>query len=365
MKKSKKTASRLLTVVLAFVMTFTGMNFGMWGSAEIAWAAEDEADQSQAVAYASTVTLSGSGTEEDPYLIGSAEDFAAMPSSGYSKLTAAIEVNQPYKSTFRGNFDGNGYTVTLKLNVTSGNAGLFAETASGAVIHDVIVDADVTSNVASSSYGTGGLIGKISGLSNIRNCGVNGSIKNIATNTSSAAYTGGLIGYIAGNCTINNSYASCSVENENTASSSSTGGLIGKTSNYYTLGVNNCYASGNVSAKKGYAGGITGYVSCSSSYKHTYNNCYAAGQVAVTNAPANAYGFAYSYYSAGFSSTNCFYNKINPKGFNETVEGITEKTSDELKEMDAALGGAFQTDTTITVILFFPGSIQIRMQPAR
>ena len=75
-------------------MTFTGMNFGMWGSAEIAWAAEDEADQSQAVAYASTVTLSGSGTEEDPYLIGSAEDFAAMPSSGYSKLTAAIEVNR-------------------------------------------------------------------------------------------------------------------------------------------------------------------------------------------------------------------------------------------------------------------------------
>ena len=31
MKKSKKTASRLLTVVLAFVMTFTGMNFGMGG----------------------------------------------------------------------------------------------------------------------------------------------------------------------------------------------------------------------------------------------------------------------------------------------------------------------------------------------
>ena len=346
MKKSKKTASRLLTVVLAFVMTFTGMNFGMWGSAEIAWAAEDEADQSQAVAYASTVMLSGSGTEEDPYLIGSAEDFAAMPSSGYSKLKADIEVNQPYKSTFRGNFDGNGYTVTLKLNVTSGNAGLFAETGYGAVIHDVIVDADVTSTVASSSYGTGGLIGKISGTSNINNCGVNGSVKNTATSTNSAVYAGGLIGYINANCTIDNSYASCSVENENTSSSSSTGGLIGKTSNYYTLGVNNCYASGNVTAKKGYAGGITGYVYCSSNYKHTYSNCYAAGQVTVTSASANAYGFAYSYASAGFSFTNCFYNNINAKGFNNTVEGITEKTSDELKNLDSALGDTFQQDKT-------------------
>lgn len=67
-----------------------------------------------------------------------------------------------------------------------------AETGSGAEIHDVIVDADVTSNVASSSYGTGGLIGKISGTSNINNCGVNGSVKNTTTSTNSA-YAGGLM----------------------------------------------------------------------------------------------------------------------------------------------------------------------------
>ena len=126
----------------------------------------------------------------------------------------------------------------------------------------------------------------------------------------------------------------------------STGGLIGRTSNYYTLSVSNCYASGNVTAKKGYAGGITGYVYCSSNYKHTYSNCYAAGQVTVTSASANAYGFAYSYASAGFSFTNCFYNNINAKGFNNTVEGITEKTSDELKNLDSALGDTFQQDKT-------------------
>ena len=82
--------------------------------------------------------------------ISSAEAFAKMDASGSYKLTQDIEVTTPYKSTFKGTFDGDGHTVTLKLNVTSGNAGLFSETGSGAVIENVEVSADVTSNVASS-----------------------------------------------------------------------------------------------------------------------------------------------------------------------------------------------------------------------
>ena len=97
--------------------------------------------------------------------VSSAEAFAAMSANGSYKLTQDIEVTTPYKSTFRGTFDGDGHTVTLKLNVTSGNAGLFSETGSGAVIENVEVSADVTSNVASSSYGTAGLVGKVSARS--------------------------------------------------------------------------------------------------------------------------------------------------------------------------------------------------------
>ena len=99
--------------------------------------------------------------------VSSAKEFAAMSANGSYKLTQDIEVTTPYKSTFRGTFDGDGHTVTLKLNVTSGNAGLFATTGQGAVIKNVEVSADVTSNVASSSYGTAGLVGKVSGATTI------------------------------------------------------------------------------------------------------------------------------------------------------------------------------------------------------
>ena len=196
--------------------------------------------------------------------ISSAKEFAEMDASGSYKLTQDIEVTTPYKSTFRGTFDGDGHTVTLKLNVTSGNAGLFSETGSGAVIENVVVDADVTSTASYSYPSTGGLIGKVSGATTITNCGVTGTVKNTA---SSPTYTGGLIGYQTANLTINDSYTTCEVTSGSLSSSSSTGGLIGKEPNYYTLSATNCYTTGAVTAAKGYAGGMSGYISCSASYK--------------------------------------------------------------------------------------------------
>ena len=277
--------------------------------------------------------------------ISSAEAFAKMDASGSYKLTQDIEVTTPYKSTFKGTFDGDGHTVTLKLNVTSGNAGLFSETGSGAVIENVEVSADVTSNVASSSYGTAGLVGKVSGATTITNCGVTGNVKNTATGTYSTAYTGGLVGYQTANLTINDSYTACEVTSSSLYSSSSTGGLIGKESNYCTLSATNCYTTGAITAAKGYAGGMSGYIYCSASYKHSYTNCYTAGSVTVTGAASNAYGFAYSYASTGYNLTNCYYNSINTNGCNKTDAAITAKSSDELKSLSTLGDNNFQPDT--------------------
>ena len=156
-------------------------------------------------------------------------------------------------------------------------------------------------------------------------------------------YVGGLIGYLTGNCTVTNSYSQATVSNTNSASSSSTGGFLGKTSNYYTLTVKNCYSSGDVTANKGYAGGFTGYVYCSSSYKHTYTNCYAAGT--VTASAGNGVGFAYSYASTGYSFTNCYYNNTaNSEGCNKKDTTITGKTAEELKGLAGELGEAYQKD---------------------
>lgn len=277
--------------------------------------------------------------------ISSAKDFAAMKYNGNYKLKKDIEVTTPYTSSFRGTFDGDGHTVTLKLNVKSGNAGLFSETGSGAVIENVVVDADVTSTASYSYPSTGGLIGKVSGATTITNCGVTGTVSNTATSTSSAVYIGGLVGYQAANLTINDSYTTCKVTSSNLYSSSSTGGLIGKESNSCTLSATNCYTTGAVTAAKGYAGGMSGYIYCSASDKHSYTNCYTAGSVTVTGAASNAYGFAYSYASTGYNFTNCYYNSINAKGCNKTDATITAKTSNELIALADTLGKGFRADT--------------------
>lgn len=277
--------------------------------------------------------------------ISSADEFAAMKYDGNYKLTKDIEVTKPYTSSFRGTFDGDGHTVTLKLNVKSGNAGLFSETGYGAVIENVEVSANVTSNVGSSGYGTAGLVGKVSGATTITNCGVTGMVKNTATGTYSTAYTGGMVGYQTANLTINDSYTTCEVTSSSLYSSSSTGGLIGKESNYYTLSATNCYTTGAVTAAKGYAGGMSGYIYCSASYKHSYTNCYTAGSVTVTGATSNAYGFAYSYASTGYNFTKCYYNSINTNGCNRTDAAITAKTSNELIALADTLGDSFRADT--------------------
>lgn len=303
------------------------------------------------------VTLAGSGSEDDPYQIGSAEDFAAITwqnSSGYFKLTDNITVTKPCDATFKGTFDGDGHTVTLTLNVTSGNAGLFGETGGGAVIKNLTVDADVTSTAGSNYAATAGLVGKVSGSTTVENCGVTGTASNTST-SSSPVYVGGLIGYLTGNCTVTNSYSQATVSNTNSASSSSTGGFLGKTSNYYTLTVKNCYSSGDVTANKGYAGGFTGYVYCSPSYKHIYENCYAAGTVQVTGASSNACGFAYSYAYSGYTFTNCYYNNTaNSEGCNQKDTTITGRSADELKALAGKLGEAYREDATPNINSGYP-----------
>ena len=121
--------------------------------------------------------------------------------------------------------------------------------------------------------------------------------------------------------------------------------MLGKTGNYYTLSVTDCYASGDVTAAGGRAGGFTGYDYCSSD-KHTYKNCYAAGTVKAS--AGNGFGFAYiySYASTGYSFTNCYYNTAKGEGCNKTDTTITGKSADELKGLAGELGEAYQGDAT-------------------
>lgn len=298
------------------------------------------------------VTLAGSGTEDDPYQIGSAEELASLGGRSFSgksyRLTQDIDMEnvsmQPIEEFADGTFDGAGHTISnLTISAASGNAGLFAETRSRAVIKDIILD-NVSVTLAGGSYaGVGGLIGKITGPTTIQGCGVSGAV---TYSGSSYGYVGGLVGYFNGKCTIKESYSRAKIENKSSNSSSTAGGFLGQTSGNYTLSVTDCYASGDVTAAGGRAGGFTGYVYCSNRNKHTYTNCYAAGT--VTASAGNGFGFAYSYASTGYSFTNCYYNNTaNSEGCNKTdsaAAAITGKTAEELKGLAGELGEAYQKD---------------------
>jgi hypothetical protein len=184
----------------------------------------------------------GSGTNDDPYLISTANGLNSIGHNprlmeAHFKLINDIDLssidffiigNRP--SPFNGIFDGNGHTVS-NFSYTSPNA-------------DRI-----------------GLFGDVSGQ--------NAKIKNLGlidpnVDADSREYVGSLVGRLYKG-TITNCYA----EGGSVAGGWSVGGLVGFNSGTIT----NCYATGSVSGNS-FVGGLVGYIN-----NGTITNCYSVGSV--------------------------------------------------------------------------------------
>ncbi len=153
-----------------------------------------------------------------------------------------------------------------------------------------------------------------------------------------SSYAGGLIGQAsyANTVKVAGCYSSAAVSGPYR-----TGGLIGAVSGTnFTL--ENCYATGDVTASGGYAGGLIGYVSCTGSYALDAENCYAAGTVTG----GTSYGFTYVYGNTG-AFTNCYYDSNNSTAQPEDDKyaGVTGLATPDLQAAAATLGGAFQQDS--------------------
>ena len=300
------------------------------------------APQSAAIA---VQVLSGSGKADDPYLITSAGDFAEMPSSNsgkYFKLTKDIEVNAPYANEFRGNFDGDGYTIAFNYTGTSnGNVGLFS-TTNGATIENTTVAAQIKVSV-DGSYGAAGLVGKIGGTTTIKNCGVYGKIENTVTGKQSNV--GGIVGYINSKTTIENCYSAAEISVSNSRDTAFTGGIAGYS--YDTLNVTNSYVCGTISntTGKGATSGFVGDLKTNYNYKANFTNCYIAATV-------SSGGYAAAFLDGSYVTfTNCYYDSTVADGKSITntsneMAGLTPATTDKLKGLALTLGDAFQDDKT-------------------
>lgn len=179
-------------------------------------------------------------------------------------------------STFKGAFDGGGYTIkNLYINIPGDlSIGLFSYTNSATIKNLGLDNVDIASGES-----VGGLIGR-SEISTISGCYTTGKV--LATGND----VGGLIGYSSAN-TISNSYSTATVNGGNNV-----GGLVGYNKSNSTRDgiIQDSYATGSVTGTDNIGGlvgfnsrlidsGVTGVIRRSYSKSNVSGNNYVGGLV--------------------------------------------------------------------------------------
>ncbi|MHC4111819.1 MAG: GLUG motif-containing protein, partial [Planctomycetota bacterium] len=225
------------------------------------------------------VALDGSGTQEEPWLIQSLEDFndfaadanywagftrletdVNLAGQTYTKAVIAPDVsssNYHQGTKYTGIFDGNDHKI-MNLTIDDGGAGndwlgLFGSVDNGEVRNLGLEGG----SVSASGMVVGGLVGSIYGGA-VSNCYSTGDVNG-------GGSVSDLIGIAVGGSWVSNCYSTGDVS----GTGDHIGGLVG-----YIEGVaSNCYSTGNVNGED-YVGGLVGQNNNSS-----ISNCYSTGDV--------------------------------------------------------------------------------------
>ncbi len=249
-------------------------------------------------------SLSGSGTEETPYLIQSAADFAYLQtceSSGkYFKLMVSIDFNNNALSiaSFAGNLDGNNCSIRgINLTNTEALTGLFKTLEEGSqvsnlTLYGTVSGAAKTGALAGESKGNvtnvtnyanvtgtefvGGIIGAVTAVNNeveISNCTNNGTL--IASATS-----GGILGAVESNCVA--TIINCT-NNANVSTGWVIGGIAGYAKDGATITISGCVNNGNFTGNNGFSGILGQVGEGKGTATATINNCTNNGDVTGAN----------------------------------------------------------------------------------
>ena len=253
-----------------------------------------EEENSTAVFENETADFEGKGTAANPYKIQNVDDLKKLAEKvnggeayegKHFKLTANIDLkNEEWTPIgtlqgeevrpFQGTFDGDGYQITnLKISNGGQYAGLFGHTE-GAVIKSC----NVTGKINGYNY-TGGIVGYADANTKILNCSFQGNVKGKGEGR------GGIVGYMSGGGEVSGCFVTGTVTGDKEV-----GGIAG-----YGVGtIKNCYALANVTATATAtatgvnAGGIAGYA-----YGVTIENCYYSGEVSAKNYAGGIAGTAW------------------------------------------------------------------------
>ena len=243
-------------------------------------------ENSTAVFENEAADFEGAGDEDDPYLIEDVDDLKKLAenvnngeayANTYFKLTANIDLKNeewPPIGTlqgeevrpFQGTFDGDGYQITnLKISNGGEYAGLF-----GNVWGATIQNCNVTGEINGYNH-TGGIVGYANDNTHILNCSFQGNVEG------DGEERGGIVGHTSSGCEVSGCFVTGTVTGDREV-----GGIAG--SGVGTI--KNCYALADVTATGVNAGGIAGHA-----YHVTIENCYYSGNVSARNDAGGIAGF--------------------------------------------------------------------------
>ncbi|MCL2184982.1 MAG: InlB B-repeat-containing protein [Treponema sp.] len=213
----------------------------------------------------------GSGTQDDPFLIWNADDLRAIgrgmyldldrPLDAHYKLMADIELPVPsaqmsnwtkIEGVFTGGFDGNGHIIkNMTINVPTdiqANQGMFDIIADSGYVKNLgLADVRISGHSAPElDSGIGGIAGNIAGSNaSISNCFVTGEITVFASVESIWTITGGIAGSITEGAKVSNCYTNVVIKG-GFASNGYYGSFIGGIAGFNDGIIENCYAKGSV-----------------------------------------------------------------------------------------------------------------------
>ncbi len=316
----------------------------------------------------------GEGTEENPYLIKTAEQLNSINNllSGNYKLAndidmtgKAFEIIAKTQSTaFIGTFDGDGHKITnLTIESDDANVGMFGYVNVGKIKNLVLENVNIKSTGNNSNTYLGGLVGYnyngtienivvkgniINNNSIINNLNIGGIIGysfsgrlNYLTNEATiinskntdlkASNVGGIVGNFNGNSTnitksVNNGEIIVKGKMANV------GGIVGNSGE--KTGIQTSYSTGKISVdllSTAYVGGIAG-----KQYNSSVSNSYSTTQISG-KIEQNGYVGGLIGNTSGYKSGNVIYSsvvtnsyaigKINVQGENLTLGGLIANTS--------------------------------------
>ena len=302
----------------------------VFGSQVIYWT--DEAVWSAAGKNFNNYTLSGSGSQGDPYLIQSEWDLAYLSWTIYTKnpikashissscyysgiyfeQTADLDLSAYYwqpigivflrdgtsaNRYFSGYYDGGSHTVS----------GVFTPAGE------------------SNGYSYQGLFGFVGGQSSTNKATIS-NVGVIDSFVQGYNYVGGVVGFVSNNSTVENCYNTGSVS----GSRNSVGGVVGST-NINNI-IKNCYNTGSVSGSK-FAGGVVGYAFISS----TVINCYNTGSVSGDEGTGGVVGRANA-----STVTNC-YNTGWVSSSGDRVGGVVGETYNNSSDRGCTITNCYNT----------------------